>query len=128
MKKNNGFTLLEVLISLLLLMIIGLGGAYLLARANVTQRDMNIHLLTVSQMRYILQNSNGTCTSSSNITINGTNAITPCTSNTTTYTVTATGLSTGGTSTVSITYPSVTVSTTDTATTSLIPSPITISP
>ncbi|ENV47927.1 hypothetical protein P255_01605 [Acinetobacter brisouii CIP 110357] len=123
MKKNNGFTLLEVLISMLLLMVIGLGSAYLLARANVTQRDMNIHLLTVSKMRYILQN--GGCTSSSSISINGTNALTPCTSSSATYTVSANGLSA---SDVAVTSPSISVSSTDSTTTSLIPSPITISP
>jgi prepilin-type N-terminal cleavage/methylation domain-containing protein len=127
MKKNNGFTLLEVLISMLLLVVIGLGGAYLLGRANYIQRDMNIHLLTVSQMRYTLQNGN--CTALSTISINNSSVLTPCTtSSSVTYTVTGTGLSTGGTSTVTVTSPSIQVSSTDTTSTSLIPIPIKISP
>lgn len=125
MKKNNGFTLLEVLISLLLLMIIGLGGAYLLARANVTQRDMNIHLLTVSQMRNALQN--GSCSSTSSISINGTAVQTPCSSTAATYTVNPDS-GTGTASDVAITSPSIQVSSTDTTSTSLIPIPIKVSP
>ena len=123
MKTQNGFTLLEVLISMLLLMIIGLGGAYLLGRANYIQRDMNVHLLTVSKMRYTLQN--GSCSSSSSISINGTAVQTPCSSTTATYAVSGTGLTTAN---VSVTSPTIEVSSTDQTTTGLIPSPIKVSP
>ncbi|MHA3096808.1 prepilin-type N-terminal cleavage/methylation domain-containing protein [Acinetobacter brisouii] len=127
MKKNNGFTLLEVLISLLLLMIIGLGGAYLLARANVTQRDMNIHLLTVSKMRNALQN--GTCSSSSQsslslpINSNTTKTVT-CTSTSAQYTVTPTTT----TSSTSLSAADVTVTSQRIAEPSSASNPITISP
>ena len=43
-----GITLIEVLISLLLMAIIGLGGAYIAARTAVVQRDGNIQVQAIN--------------------------------------------------------------------------------
>jgi len=131
-KKQAGFTFLEILISMMLMVIIGLGTAYILARINVSQRDMNIHLLTVSQMRSILQ-GNSSCSSGSLISINGATVATPCTFNSVTYNVSAfdnTGNINSGlaAANVAVNSPQITVSPTDSNAVSLIRVPITISP
>ena len=127
MKKNNGFTLLEVLISLLLLMIIGLGSAYLLARANITQRDMNIHLLTVSQMRNALQN--GTCTTSLTSASTSTSTSLNINSNmNTTVTCTSTGMKYYNVTATGLSASDVAVSSQTIAESSSASNPITISP
>lgn len=84
-----GITLIEVLISLLLMAIIGLGGAYIAARTAVVQRDGNIQLQTINKMRQVAVKADTICSNTSSITINGTSVTTPCTLTSTTYTVNA---------------------------------------
>ena len=56
-KHQQGATLIEVLVSMVLMAIIGLGAAYISGRTAVMHRDQNIHLHTVNQMRQQLENS-----------------------------------------------------------------------
>lgn len=55
--KQKGVTLIEVLISILLMAIIGLGGAFIAGRTAVLHRDQNVHLHTINQMRNLLEHS-----------------------------------------------------------------------
>ncbi|MCD0188981.1 PulJ/GspJ family protein [Acinetobacter sp. PW68] len=88
-QHQAGITLIEVLISLLLMAIIGLGGAYIAARTAVVQRDGNIQLQTINKMRQVAVKADTICSNTSSITINGTSVTTPCTLTPTTYTVNA---------------------------------------
>lgn len=89
-QHQAGITLIEVLISLLLMAIIGLGGAYIAARTAVVQRDGNIQIQTINKMRQIaVKADTSSCVNTSSITINGTSVTTPCTLTSTTYTVNA---------------------------------------
>ncbi len=54
---QKGVTLIEVLVSMVLMAVIGLGAAYISGRTAVMHRDQNIHLHTVNQMRQQLENS-----------------------------------------------------------------------
>lgn len=54
---QKGITLIEVLVSMVLMAVIGLGAAYISGRTAVMHRDQNIHLHTVNQMRQQLENS-----------------------------------------------------------------------
>ena len=56
-KHQQGVTLIEVLVSIVLMAVIGLGAAYISGRTAVLHRDQNIHLHTVNQMRQQLENS-----------------------------------------------------------------------
>ncbi|QOW52622.1 MULTISPECIES: type II secretion system protein J [Acinetobacter] len=89
-QHQAGITLIEVLISLLLMAIIGLGGAYIAARTAVVQRDGNIQIQTINKMRQIaVKADTSSCVNTSSITINGTSVTTPCTLISTNYTVNA---------------------------------------
>lgn len=57
LKYQQGVTLIEVLVSIVLMAIIGLGAAFIAGRTAVMHRDQNIHLHTVNQMRQQLENS-----------------------------------------------------------------------
>ena len=48
---QQGITLIEVLVSVAMMAIIGLGAAYIAGRTAVIHRDQNIHLYTVNQFR-----------------------------------------------------------------------------
>lgn len=54
-RYQQGVTLIEVLVSMLLMAIIGLGAAYISGRTAVVHRDQNLHLHTVNQMRQYLE-------------------------------------------------------------------------
>jgi Tfp pilus assembly protein PilV len=56
-KNQLGTTLIEVLVSMVLMAVIGLGAAYISGRTAVMHRDQNIHLHTVNQMRQQLEDS-----------------------------------------------------------------------
>lgn len=87
-QHQAGITLIEVLITLLLMAIIGLGGAYVAARTAVVQRDGNIQIQTINKMRQIaVKADTSSCVNTTSITINGTSVTTPCTLTSTTYTV-----------------------------------------
>lgn len=89
-QHQAGITLIEVLISLLLMAIIGLGGAYIAARTAVVQRDGNIQLQAINKMRQIAVKADASsCADTSSITIKGTTVITPCTFSPISYTVNA---------------------------------------
>lgn len=57
LKYQQGVTLIEVLISIVLMAIIGLGAAFISGRTAVMHRDQNIHLHTINQFRQQLENS-----------------------------------------------------------------------
>ncbi|OAL86604.1 prepilin-type N-terminal cleavage/methylation domain-containing protein [Acinetobacter terrae] len=87
-QHQAGITMVEVLITLLLMAIIGLGGAYVAARTAVVQRNGNIQLQTINKMRQIaVKADTSSCVNTSSIIINGTSVTTPCTLTSTTYTV-----------------------------------------
>ena len=56
-RHQQGATLIEVLVSMVLMAVIGLGAAYISGRTAVVHRDQNIHLHTVNQMRQQLEDS-----------------------------------------------------------------------
>lgn len=58
-KHQQGVTLIEVLVSMVLMAIIGLGAAFIAGRTAVMHRDQNLHLHTVNQMRQYLESSTG---------------------------------------------------------------------
>lgn len=61
--RQRGDILLESLIGILLMAIIGLGITYAASRAAVSQRDMKLQNIVVSQMRSLLeQNGASLCT------------------------------------------------------------------
>jgi len=54
-KPQRGDILVESLVGILLMMIIGLGITYVASRAAVSQRDMKLENIVVSQMRTLLE-------------------------------------------------------------------------
>ncbi|MEK5765739.1 PulJ/GspJ family protein [Acinetobacter schindleri] len=90
--KQRGVTLIEVLMSVLLMAIIGLGSAFIAARTAVTHRDQNVHLHTISQMRNQLEASQCiTDGTTKTITVATTDVNLDCTYTTGNYTVAANG-------------------------------------
>jgi len=59
LKYQQGVTLIEVLVSIVLMAIIGLGAAFIAGRTAVIHRDQNLHLHTVTEMREYLESSTG---------------------------------------------------------------------
>lgn len=91
-RHQKGVTLIEVLVSMLLMAIIGLGAAYISGRTAVMHRDQNIHLFTVNQMRQYLESSTGGCPAanpdgSRNVMVAGMKVVVKCTEKSKTYTV-----------------------------------------
>lgn len=129
-KAQAGITLIEVLISMLLTAIIGLGGAYIASRTAVIQRNGNIQIQSINKMRQIaVKADTTTCrniiANPSTITIGGITVKTPCTLNTATYTVNSFSAAPTGTNTwpagtsvasadVTVTSPSIEVDSADT--------------
>lgn len=116
--KQRGVTLLEVLISIFLMAIIGLGSAFIAARTAVTHRDQNVHLHTISQMRNQLEASQCITTGTKTITVATTNVNLDCTYTTGNYTVKANGSGGGIASTypgeIHVKFPALKVQTSDT--------------
>ncbi|WP_248768037.1 hypothetical protein [Pseudomonas sp. MWU12-2345] len=54
-KPQRGDILIEALVGILLMAIIGLGITYIASRAAVSQRDMKLENIVVSQMRSLLE-------------------------------------------------------------------------
>ncbi len=91
-KSQQGVTLIEVLISIVLMAIIGLGGAFIAGRTAVIHRDQNIHLHTIGQLRQQLENSTqcgskSTGTHSEKVKIVGKEVQVDCTVKTQAFTV-----------------------------------------
>lgn len=116
--KQRGVTLIEVLMSVLLMAIIGLGSAFIAARTAVTHRDQNVHLHTISQMRNQLEASQCITTGTKTITVGTTNVNLDCTYTTGNYTVKANGSGGGIASTdpgeIHVKFPALKVQTSDT--------------
>ncbi|MBM7062772.1 hypothetical protein JQX08_18825 [Pseudomonas sp. UL073] len=72
-ERQRGDVLIEALLGMLLMSIVGLGLVYATSRVAVSQKDMNLQSLAVSQMRDLLQrNGSGTlnlCSSAPSITL-----------------------------------------------------------
>ncbi|CAD5108229.1 hypothetical protein [Zestomonas carbonaria] len=70
-RRQRGDALLEALIGILLMSIVGLGLVYTTSRVAVSQKDMNLQNLAVSQLRDLLQrNGSGSldlCASAPNL-------------------------------------------------------------
>ncbi|SDO00793.1 hypothetical protein SAMN05216193_10716 [Pseudomonas jinjuensis] len=60
-RRQRGDVLIEALIGMLLTCIVGLGVVYSTSRVAVSQKDMNLQAMAVSQLRDLLQ-SNGSGT------------------------------------------------------------------
>ena len=116
--KQRGVTLIEVLMSVLLMAIIGLGSAFIAARTAVTHRDQNVHLHTISQMRNQLEASQCITAGTKTITVATTNVNLDCTYTTGDYTVKANGSGGGIASTgdgeIHVKFPALKVQTSDT--------------
>ena len=83
-RYQQGVTLIEVLVSMLLMAIIGLGAAYISGRTAVLHRDQNLHLHTVNQMRQYLESSAGSdCTNNVELNVVGKKVTVNCTLDTT---------------------------------------------
>ncbi|WP_326519347.1 PulJ/GspJ family protein [Acinetobacter sp. CAAS 2-6] len=126
--SEHGMALIEVLISIFLMAIIGLGAAFIAARTAVVHRNENIHLLTVNQMRLKLE-SEVACDNNTNISIKTQTVNTPCSTSTFGYTVAAfkgdkTGHSSSANGGISITSPHIQVASDDT----FVPVKVEISP
>lgn len=76
LQHQQGMSLLEALITLIIMAILGIGLAYVSGRASVSQRYMNSQNLAVGQMRFNLQTT--TCAASANISIASSTVSTPC--------------------------------------------------
>lgn len=87
--KQKGVTLIEVLISILLMAIIGLGGAFIAGRTAVIHRDQNVHLHTINQMRNQLETSQCITSGEKSITVVAQNIKLDCTYTEASYTVAA---------------------------------------
>ncbi|MFK8933408.1 hypothetical protein ABCA12_0349 [Acinetobacter junii] len=94
--KQRGVTLIEVLMSVLLMAVIGLGSAFIAARTAVTHRDQNVHLHTIIQMRNQLEASQCITAGTKTITVATTNVNLDCTYPEGSYTVAARNSSGGG--------------------------------
>lgn len=101
-------SLLEALISLLIMSILGLGLAYVTAKASVVQHNMNAQGLAVSGMRNLLQQ--GSCTSSQIALASSTVAV-GCTNNSTAYTITMASAGSTTTTNGTISLPTMQTST-----------------
>ena len=116
--KQRGVTLIEVLMSVLLMAIIGLGSAFIAARTAVTHRDQNVHLHTISQMRNQLEASQCITAGTKTITVATTDVNLDCTYTTGDYTVVANGSGGGIASTldgeIHVKFPALKVQTSDT--------------
>jgi prepilin-type N-terminal cleavage/methylation domain-containing protein len=81
LRSQRGLTMLEVLISLALMSIIGLGAAFISTKTAVMHRDQNIHLHTVSQLRHQISSAGldaSTCSENKMIQIAGENVKVSC--------------------------------------------------
>lgn len=87
--KQRGVTLIEVLISIFLMAIIGLGSAFIAGRTAVLHRDQNVHLHTINQMRNQLESSQCITNGEKEITVGNQKVKLDCTYTVGSYTVTA---------------------------------------
>lgn len=72
LKHQQGVTLIEVLVSMVLMAIMGLGAAYISGRTAVMHRDQNLHVHTVNQMRQYLESStNNGCSNGIDLDVAG---------------------------------------------------------
>ncbi len=81
LRSQRGLTMLEVLISLALMSIIGLGAAFISTKTAVMHRDQNIHLHTVNQLRHQISLAglnSSTCSENKTIQIAGENVKVSC--------------------------------------------------
>lgn len=72
-QKMRGMSMLEALVSVLLMSIMGLGIAYTIARASVAQLTMSVTGLSVSGMRSLVEQ--GTCLSAGSTVTIGSSAV-----------------------------------------------------
>ena len=119
LSKQRGVSLIEVLVSLVLMAVIGLGAAFIAARTAVTHRDQNVHLHTISQMRNQLEASQCITAGTKTITVATTNVNLDCTYTTGNYTVAAYGSGGAGVASstagvIHVKFPALKVQTSDT--------------
>lgn len=117
--KQKGMSLIEVLVSILLMAIIGLGGAFIAGRTAVLHRDQNVHLHTINQMRYNLEASECITSSVKVITVADQNINLDCTYSESSYTVaafnsTGAGVASSTAGEIKVTAPRLQVQDTDT--------------
>jgi Tfp pilus assembly protein PilV len=100
-KGNRGLSLIEGLISVLLVGVLGLGFAYVTITTSLSKKYMNTQGLTVNSMRYALQQGN--CTSNT-LAVGGSSVAVSCSTTPLNYTITSTtsGTTTSTTGTISV--------------------------
>lgn len=131
-KKIEGFSLIEVLISVILIMIIGVGSAATLSLKKQIQRDNAAQSLAIIEVRNLMSSAtSGNCDGDGVVTIGsaGYNMSIECLMTTSRYTVS--GTSSGAALpnvTVDITRPEVETSADDPDTTKFIKHPIRVAP
>lgn len=72
--KQQGDFLLEALIGMVLMAIISMGVVYVTSKASVSQRDMQVQEIAISQLRNLLQNGVGLCDAGQTVTLPGNGA------------------------------------------------------
>lgn len=117
--KQRGVTMIEVLISILLMTIIGLGSAFIAGRTAVLHRDQNVHLHTINQMRNQLESSQCLTVSTKTIAVAEQNVNLDCTYTEGSYTVTAFNSTGGGvassnTGAIKVKFPALKIQDSDT--------------
>ena len=127
--KQNGITLIEVLVSILLMTIIGLGGAFIASRTAVIHRDQNIHLHAINEMRYRLESSGCLTDSNQDINVVGTTVAVDCNYIQQSYTVAAyasngSGVASTNINEIKVNHPKLEVNSADT----FVPVKVEISP
>lgn len=117
--KQRGVTMIEVLISIFIMAIIGLGSAFIAGRTVVLHRDQNVHLHTINQMRNQLESSQCITADTKVITVAEQNINLDCTYTEGSYTVAAYNSSGAGVASttngaIKVKYPALKVTETDT--------------
>ena len=116
--KQSGVTMIEVLISIFIMAIIGLGSAFIAGRTVTLHRDQNVHLHTINQMRNQLESSQCITAGTKVIAVAEQNINLDCTYTEGSYTVAAYNSTGGGVASstngaIKVKYPALKVKDTD---------------
>ena len=117
--KQHGVTMIEVLISIFIMAIIGLGSAFIAGRTVTLHRDQNIYLHTINQMRNQLESSQCITAGTKVIAVAEQNINLDCTYTEGSYTVAAYNSTGGGVASsingaIKVKYPALKIQDTDT--------------
>ena len=135
-RGQAGFSLVESLVTVLLMSILTLGTMYVAGKATVSQKSMNANNIAVHRMRSITQMASATnCQTSTTASISAVSTINiavPCSMTSTTYSTITALDSTGAQAIASTswtgTLPNISTSSSDTTTNSLLGGSISLAP